>query len=175
MRHLWLIPVGIVALAIPAAVLAGSSETGFDAVVNSIESRYHTHATRIPFVGLISMVANRATHKGVNGIHVAEFDSFAENVDGQELTNLVEQHIGSGWERMIRDTSRKGHEQTLIFIHPEGTRMGMFIVDLDGHEMDVVQVSVDPDRLQDSIGHYSHHQEGDDNDDHNSDGKGESD
>jgi hypothetical protein len=76
---------------------------------------------------------------------------------------------------MIRDTSRKGHEQTLIFIHPEGTRMGMFIVDLDGHEMDVVQVSVDPDHLQDSIGHYSHHQEGDDNDDHNSDGKGESD
>jgi hypothetical protein len=171
MRHLWLIPVGFVALAIPAAVLAGSSETGFDAVVNSIESRYHAHATRIPFVGLISMVASRSTHKGVSAIHVADFESFSATVDGAELTNLVEQHLGAGWERMIRNTSRKGHEQTLIFIHPEGSRMGMFIVDLDGHEMDVVQVSVDPDHLSDSIGHYSHQH---DSDDDNGDDKGES-
>jgi hypothetical protein len=180
MRHLWLIPVGFVALAIPAAVLAGSSETGFDAVVHSIESRYHAHATSIPFIGLISMVAGKATQRGVSGIHIAEFDSFTETVDGQELTNLVEQHIGPGWERMIRDTSRKGHEQTLIFIHPEGTRMGMFILDLDGHEMDVVQVSVDPDHLNDSIGRYSHHHDSgdgkDDNDkdDNDNDGNGES-
>jgi hypothetical protein len=162
MRHLWLIPIGFVALAIPAAVLAGSSETGFDAVVNSIESRYHAHATRIPFVGLISMVASRATHKGVSAIHVANFESFNEAVDGQELNSLVVQHLGPGWERMIRDTNRKGHEQTLIFIHPEGARMGMFIVDLEGHEMDVVQVSVDPDHLSQNIGHYSHHRDSDD-------------
>jgi hypothetical protein len=164
MRHLWLIPFGFMALAIPAAVMAGGSETGFDAVVNSIESRYHAHATRIPFLGLISLVAGKATHRGVNGIHVAEFESFTEDVDGQELNNLVERHLGAGWERMIRETSRKGNEQTLIFVHPEGSRMGMLIVDLDGHEMDVVQVSVDPDHLNENIGHYSHHH-GDDEDD----------
>jgi len=177
MRHLWLIPIGFMALAIPAAVLAGGSETGFDGVVNSIESRYHAHATRIPFLGLVSMISSRATHKGVSGIHVADFESFTENVDGQELNNLVQQHLGSGWERMIRETSRKSNEQTLIFVHPEGSRMGMFIVDLDGHEMDVVQVSVDPDHLNENIGHYSHHHDSDkdggkgDNDD---DAKGES-
>jgi hypothetical protein len=170
MRHLWLIPFGFMALAIPAAVMAGGSETGFDAVVNTIESRYHAHATRIPFLGLISLVAGKATHRGVNGIHVAEFESFTEDVDGQELNNLVERHLGAGWERMIRETSRKGNEQTLIFVHPEGSRMGMLIVDLDGHEMDVVQVSVDPDHLNENIGHYSHHR-GDDEDDG---GKGES-
>ena len=164
MRHLWLIPFGFMALAIPAAVMAGGTETGFDAVVNSIESRYQVHATRIPFVGLISLVSSRATHKGVSGIHIANFEEFTKDVDGQELNNLVTQHIGPGWERMIRDTNRKGHEQTLIFVHPEGARMGMFIVDLDGQEMDVVQVSVDPDHLNDSIGRYSHHH-GDDGDD----------
>ncbi len=176
MRHLWLIPFGFMALAIPAAVLAGGSETGFDAVVHSIESRYHTHAIRIPFVGLISMVASRATQNGVGSIHVADFDSFTEDVDGQELNNLVEQHLGPGWERMIRETSRKGREQTLIFVHPEGSRMGMFIVDLDGQEMDVVQVSVDPDHLNQNIGRYSHHDDSDDNDnnDDNASGKGES-
>ena len=34
--------------------------------------------------------------------------------------------------------------------------MGMFIVDKDGNEMDVVQVSVDPDHLNESIGKYDH-------------------
>jgi hypothetical protein len=35
--------------------------------------------------------------------------------------------------------------------------MGMFVLDLDGHEMDVVQMSVDPDHLSQSIGKYEHH------------------
>jgi hypothetical protein len=87
----------------------------------------------------------------------------------------VEEKLGSGWERIIRETSRKGNEQTLIFIRPEGQRMALFIVDLDGHEMDVVQVSVDPNHLQENIGHYRHHHEDrDDQNDGDKDG-GESD
>ena len=35
--------------------------------------------------------------------------------------------------------------------------MGMLIVDLEGHEMDIVQVSVDPGHLDDDIGRYRHH------------------
>jgi hypothetical protein len=34
--------------------------------------------------------------------------------------------------------------------------MGMFIVDKDGNEMDIVQLSVDPDHLNESIGKYEH-------------------
>ena len=162
MKRLWLIPIGFVALAVPVAVLAGGGEGGFDGVVHSIESRYHVRATRIPFLGLISFVSRKASHGAVGGIHVAEFESFSEEVDGDELNRMVEEKLGSGWERMIRETSRKGSEQTLIFIHPEGERMGMFVVDLDGHEMDVVQVSVDPKHLDDDIGKYKHHHHDDD-------------
>jgi hypothetical protein len=142
------------ALAVPVAVMAGG---GFDGVVNSIESRYHVHATRIPFLGLISLISRKATGGGVGGIHVAEFDNFTEPVDGAELNRMVEEKLGPGWELMIRETSRKGPEQTLIFIHPEGKQMGMFILDLDGHELDVVQVSVDPDHLNQKVGQYEHH------------------
>jgi hypothetical protein len=145
------------ALAVPAAVLAGGGEGGFDGVVRSIESRYHVRATRIPFLGLISLVSRKASHGAVAGLHVAEIDSFTEPVDGEELNRMIEEKLGSGWERMLRETNRSGHEQTLIFIHPEGDRMGMFVVDLDGNEMDVVQVSVDPKHLDDDIGQYSHH------------------
>ena len=164
MKRFILIPIAFVALAIPAAVLAGSGQTGFNGVVNTIESRYHVHATRIPFMGLISLVSKKATHGGVGSLHVAEFESFTEQVDGNELNSIVEEKLGAGWERMVRETSKQGHEQTLVFIHPEGDRMGMFVVDLDGNEMDVVQLSVDPKHLDDDIGHYSHHHNDGDND-----------
>ncbi|HEY1159774.1 MAG TPA: hypothetical protein VGE83_04040 [Terracidiphilus sp.] len=159
MRRLWLIPIGLVVLLVPIAVLASGGDGGFDGVVRSIEGRYHVRATRIPFLGLISLVSRKATHGGVGGLHVAEFESFTEPVDGDELNRMVEEKLGSGWERIIRETGRGGHEQTLVFIHPEGERMGLFVVDKDGNEMDVVQVSVDPKHLDDDIGHYRHHRQ----------------
>jgi hypothetical protein len=156
MRRLWLIPIGVVVLLVPVAVLAGGGEGGFDGVVHAIEGRYHVQATQFPFVGLIGLVSRKATD-GVTNLHVAEIESFNEPVDGGELNQMVAEKLGPGWERIIRNTSRKGNEQTLIFIHPEGDRMGLFVVDKDGSEMDVVQVSVDPKHLDDDIGHYRHH------------------
>jgi hypothetical protein len=153
-----------VALIVPVVVLAGGGQSGFDGVVDSLESRYHVHATRIPFLGFIGLIARKSSREGVGSLHVAEFDDFNADVDGQELNQLVEEKLGTGWERIIRETSHRGGEQTLIFLRPEGSRMGLFVLDLDGHEMDVVEVSVDPDHLNDSIGKYSHHHRDDDHD-----------
>lgn len=157
MKRFFLMTIGFVALSVPVVVMAGSGESGFDGVVRSIESRYHVHANRIPFLGLVSLISRKATHGGVGAIHVAEIESFTEQVDGNELNKIVEEKLGEGWERTVRETSKKGGEQTLVFTRPEGNRMAMFVVDLDGNEMDVVQVSVDPRHLDDDIGHYSHH------------------
>src|ERR1700760_520893 len=157
MRPLLLIPIWFVALAVPVVVLASGAEGGFDGVVSSIESRYHVHAQRIPFLGLISFISHKATNGGVNGMHVAEIDDFRADVDGEELNKMVEQKLGAEWERVIRETSRKGNSQTLVYMHPEGGRMGLFVLDLDGQEMDVVQVSVDPKHLNESLGKYDHH------------------
>ena len=49
-----------------------------------------------PFMGLVSMVARGATHQGVSGLHVAEFDSFSGPVDGEELNRMVEEKLGAG-------------------------------------------------------------------------------
>ncbi|SRR6266568_3241317 len=165
MRPFLLIPICFMALAVPVVVLAGGGASGFDGIVNSLETRYQVHATRIPFMGIISLISNKATHHGVSGIHVAEFENFHGDVDGEELNSMVARKLGSGWERVIRETSRNGGEQTLIFMHPEGNRMGLFVLDVDGHEMDVVQVSVDPDHLNENLGHYSHHHDHGDSDD----------
>jgi hypothetical protein len=137
-------------------VLAGGGQGGFDSVVNTIELRYHTHATRIPFLGLISFFSGKAMRYGADNLHVAEFEDFPGNVDGSELSQIIEEKLGSGWEPVVRETSRHGGEQTLVFMRPEGERMGLFVVDKDRDELDIVQVSVDPKHLDDNIGHYSH-------------------
>jgi hypothetical protein len=174
-RHFW-IPLGCavfcVLLAAPWWVVraAAGGEGGFDGIVSSIESRYHQHAMRIPLMGLGSFVASAVTHGGVDGVHVAEFEHFSTSVDGDDLNRMVEDKLGQGWERMIRETSRNGGEQSLIFSHAEGKRMGLFILDLDGTELDVVQVSVDPDRLNETILKYKHHDHGDESD-HESNGE----
>ena len=156
-KLIWTIPFVAIFILVPTAVvLASTGEGSFDGVVGSIESQYHVHATRIPFMSLISLVAGHATHDGVHGLHVAEFEHFTAEIDGQQLTQMVDVKLGSGWELMVRETNRKGGEQTLIYCHPEGSRMGLFIVDRDHDELDVVQISVDPDHLNESIGKYDH-------------------
>jgi len=175
MRRLLLIPICFVALLVPVAVLAGGGESGFDGVVRTIETKYHVRATRIPFLGLISLVSRKATNGGVSNLHIAEFEYFSPVMDGEELNQMVETKLGEGWERIIRETSRRtdpratdashgegGNNQTLIFIRPEGARMGLFVLDEDGRSLDVVQVSVNPDHLSESIDHYEHHHHPDD-------------
>lgn len=170
------VPVGLAVVMTPAILLAAGGNGaggGFDDVVRGIEHRYGVHATRIPFMGLVSFVAGRATHGGVHGLHVAEIEHFEGPVDGEELTALVQDHAGKGWSRMIRETSRNGGEQNLIYVRQEGNHLGMLIVDLDGHDMNIVQLSMNPDQLSDEIKkhHHGHEDDGDsDRDKKDSDG-----
>jgi hypothetical protein len=164
MRRFVFVFVCFLALLVPVAVLASGGQGGFDGVVRAIETKYHVHATRIPFLGLISFVSRKATEGGVSNLHVAEFEGFNSAMDGEELNCMIQDKLGAGWERMIRETKRDGQEQTLIFVHPEGQRMGMFVLDADGHDLDVVQISVDPDHLNQNIDKYGHHHHDTDND-----------
>jgi hypothetical protein len=162
MRRLWIVPVACVALLLPVSMLATSGDTCFDAVVHSVESRYHARATRVPFMGLVSAITRGATKNGVGGMRVADIDDISEPVDGAELNRLVAEKLGPGWERMIRDSSH--NELSLIFVHPNGPRAGVFIVALDGREVSLVEFSVDPSHLQESLDqHTRHHHENADN------------
>ena len=160
MRGLVLIPVCAAALIVPVAVLASGGDGGFDGVVHAIEGRYHAHAARIPFLGLVSLVARKSTHGMAANLHVAEFEDFSAAVNGAELESMVEEKLGPEWERVVRETTRHGDEQTLVFMRPEGDRMGLFVVDKSSGDMDVVQVSVDPKHLDDDLAHYTHHHGG---------------
>jgi len=105
MKRFWIYPIGLAALLVPVTVLAAGGDSGFEGIVHSIESTYHVRATRIPFLGLVSLISRKATHGGVSSLHLAEFESFPDAVDGDELNLMVEEKLGPGWERIIRETS----------------------------------------------------------------------
>ena len=179
-----LVPVAIAGIMTPAFLLAAGGVNkgqGFDAIVRTIELRYHSRATKIPFMGLISGIAGISTHGGVHGLHVAEFEHFraddAEDFDGAEFNDLIEKHVGPGWQRMIRETSRghdKDGDQTLIYVRPDGKDVAMLVVDSDGNHVDVVQLTMNPDHLMDEVNEHRHHHDSDaankddDSDDHES-------
>jgi hypothetical protein len=154
-RFLW-IPFCLSILLVPAVVLAGGGGS-FNGVVNSLENRYHLRATHIPFLGLACFIARKSTHESVANLHIAEFENVSAAIDGAELNEMVAEKLGPGWERIVRETSRHGGDQTLIYMRPEGARMGLFVVSKDGNELNLVEVSVDPDHLDDDIRQYRHH------------------
>jgi hypothetical protein len=155
-KRLVLLPFCLVLLLAPAVVLAYGGNGGFNSVVGSIESRYHVRATHIPFLGLACFIARKSSHDGVANLHVAEFENVAADVDGAELNTMIEEKLGPEWERIVRESTRHG-DQTLIYMRPEGARIGLFVLDKDEKEINVVQVSVDPDHIDDDIGQYRHH------------------
>jgi hypothetical protein len=157
MRRFVFVLVCFVAMLVPVAVLASGGEGGFNGVVRTLETKYHVHATRIPLLGLISFAMGKNAEYGVSNLHVAEFEDFREAMDGEELNRMVEDKLGPEWERVIRETSRGGEDQTLIYMHPEGRHMGLFVLDASGRELDVVQVSVDAEHLSAKINQYDHH------------------
>jgi hypothetical protein len=107
-------------------------------------------------MGLVSLIAGHATGGGVKSLHVAEIENFKGHVDGAELNALVAERVGPGWKRMVRETSKSGEEQSLIYVKPEGSRIGMLVVDLDHHDLNLVQMSLDPNKLSEEIMNHHH-------------------
>lgn len=157
-----LIVVLLFALVPFSAAMTAKNDAGFDAVVHAIENRYQVHATHLPMMGLVKMVAHHASHGGASNLHLVEIDNMVAPVDGEELPRLVEEKIGGGWSRMVRETHRRGNDETLVYLRPEGEQMGIFIVDKSGREMDLVQVSVTSDSLGDTIREYTRNHTGGD-------------
>ena len=63
-----------VLLVVSATLYAFASDSDFDGLVSDVAHRYDAHATRIPMMGLVSLCARFATHGGVKGLRVVEFD-----------------------------------------------------------------------------------------------------
>ncbi|MGH9586813.1 MAG: hypothetical protein ACRD3F_07650 [Acidobacteriaceae bacterium] len=135
-----------IALLTLSPAIGCASGHDFDSVVSTIEHRYDVHAQRVPMMGFVSICAWGASRGGVKGMHIAEFDHLTLDKD-DDLSRLMREKLGSEWQPFVTDHEANG-QQDVIYVQPHGSWMRMFIADYDGHELDLVRLELNGERLQ---------------------------
>jgi hypothetical protein len=140
-------------LSIAMLLLAGptlysfAADRDFDGLVTAVAHRYDVHATHIPMMSVVSLCARFATHGGVKGLRVVEFDDFKASLSLSELTSLVRNSLGPEWQPFINERDNQGGSQSIIFVRQKGDALRMMIADYDHNELDVVRMELSGDSL----------------------------
>jgi hypothetical protein len=137
----------LVLLFVGATLYCFAADRGFDSLVSEVEHRYDVHATRVPMMSFVSLCARLATHGGVKGLRVVEFDDVKATVDVSELASLVRDHLGAEWQPFIQEHGKQGESESIIFVREKGDAMGMMIADYEHGELDVVRMELSGDAL----------------------------
>jgi hypothetical protein len=147
---------------IPLVALA-SSPHDFDAVVSAVEHRYSARAERVPLMGFVNFCAWVSTGGGVKGMRIAEFDHLPGAPDTEELESLVRTSLGPDWRPFVTDRESNG-EVSVIYVQPVGGSMRMMIADYENHELNLVRIEINGNRLRrwmsDPDGSAKHHDYG---------------
>jgi hypothetical protein len=130
-----------------ATLYSFAADRDFDGLVSELAHRYDAHATRIPMMSLVSLCARFATHGGVKGLRVVEFDEVGTTPDASELSSLVRNHLGPEWQPFINEHDKEGKSQSVIFVREKGDALRMLIADYDHGELDVVRMELSGDSL----------------------------
>lgn len=135
-----------IALLALAPAIGCASGHDFDSVVSTIEHRYDVHAQRVPMMGFVSLCAWGASRGGVKDMRIAEFDNLTLD-KSDDLSQLLRDKLDDGWQLFVTDHEANG-QQDVIYVQPHGSWMRMFIADYDGHELNLVRLELNGERLQ---------------------------
>lgn len=149
MKAVALVLAPIAAVAAVAVILPWSARAAagpdFDSVVSAVEHQYSMRAERVPMMRFVSLCAHVASHGGVKGMKIAEFDHLAAPDTGQ-LESLVRQTLGDKWQPFVTERERNGNV-SMIYVQPSGSDMRMLIADYENGELNVVRMELNGERL----------------------------
>ena len=150
-------------LVVSATLYSFAADREFDGLVSELAHSHDAHPTHIPMMSFVSLCARFATHGGVKGLRVAEFDNVKATRDASELSSLVRNHLGPEWQPFISEHDTQGKSQSIIFVREKGDALRMMIAAYDHGELDVVRMELSGDSLakwmRDPQGE-AHHQNG---------------
>lgn len=137
-----------------------AAEHDFNSVVSGVEQRYQVHAQKVPMMGMVSFIARVATHGGVKGMRIAEFDHLdtaGSGFDRENLFALVRSRLDDRWQPFVTEHSNHGSDQTVIFVRPAGESMRMLVAEYEHGELNLVRLEMNGTQLakwmQDPKGH----------------------
>jgi hypothetical protein len=142
----------------------------FGKIVHQIEAGYHVHRNHRFLMGCAGLVVKFWHVGGVKSLKLAIFEDqhlqaagvrdaggarAAADVD-RKLDEIV-QRAGHGWQPVVRSFSRHSGDHTYIYAQDAGRDLKLLLVNVESSEAEVIQVKVDPKRLEQFIDENVHH------------------
>lgn len=155
-------------------VLAQAQDSDFPSIPPALEKKLAARASNVDEVTLNKSMLNfggqflngkgkddqQARHliDKLNGIYVRDFDFKAPGAYSQEdLETIRHQFLGPQWNPMVHERSLKSGTSTDVYVKMvNGTAHGMFVLDAEPKELDLVYISgsIDPKQLGELGGNF---------------------
>jgi hypothetical protein len=140
----------------------------FGKIVHHIEVNYHVHRQHRWVMGLAGFTVKVWHIAGVKSFKGAIFENqpFVNAASDTRFDEVVRAAMDSGWQPLVQSWDRHTGERTYIYAQEvsskNGKDMKVLVVSLESNEAVVLQVKVDPNKLNDVIagttsGHHRNH------------------
>ena len=155
---------GLIIVALAAPAQNAFAKDDFGKIVHHIETQYHVHRQHRWVMGLAGFTVKFWHFAGVKSFKGAIFENqpFVNAASDARFDEVVRAAMDSGWQPLVQSWDRHTGERTYIYAQDLGKDMKVLVVNLESNEAVVLQVKVDPKKLNDFIEESSagrhHHQ-----------------
>lgn len=125
----------------------------FGKIVHHIEVNYHVHRQHRWVMGLAGFTVKFWHIAGVKSFKGAIFENqpFVNAASDTRFDEVVRAAMDSGWQPLVQSWDRHTGERTYIYAQDLGKDMKLLVVSLESNEAVVLQVKVDPKKLDEFI------------------------
>lgn len=141
-----------------AALLFGTPQQAFakddfGKIVQHIETNYHVHRQHRWVMGLAGFTVKFWHVAGVKNFKGAIFENqhFVNASLDTRFDEVVRAAMDSGWQPVVQSWDRRSGERTYIYAQDLGKDMKVLVVNLESNEAVVIQVKVNPKRLNEFV------------------------
>ncbi len=146
----------VLAASIATPALAADAE--FKNLVSGIEQRYQVRHEHIPLIGLISFCSWVYTRGGVRGFRFADFEDTGSRISADDIDALVQVKLGASWTVILRSHEKETHEDTIIYVRPNGDKFLVLIADVENGELSLVKLSLNGNKLSKWVNDQERHE-----------------
>jgi hypothetical protein len=121
----------------------------FGKIVHHIEANYHVHRQHRWVMGLAGFTVKFWHIAGVKSLKGAIFENqpFVNAASDTRFDEVVRAAMDSGWQPLVQSWDRHSGERTYIYAQDLGKDLKVLVVNLESNEAVVLQVKVDPKKL----------------------------
>ena len=148
----FLIAAAMIAACFAAPAQAAASDD-FGRIVHHIEANYHVHRQHRWVMGLAGFTVKFWHFAGVKSFKGAIFENqpFVNAASDTRFDEVVRAAMDAGWQPLVQSWDRHSGERTYIYAQDLGRDMKVLVVNLESNEAVVLQVKVNPEKLNEFV------------------------